>query len=168
MTVFYAQPYDISATGFYFETMENYHVRAAKCLNDFGDQVEEFELQFIDGNVIDIDLCKALGLYQNNISKVIEFIEGWDDSQKLNVIIAVGEWGYNFDFETGDPDDYDIDLYEVDSMRELAEQFVDEGLYGKIPQSLQFYIDYAAIARDLVMDYSEIKINGTTYIYRCS
>jgi hypothetical protein len=49
----------------------------------------------------------------------------------------------------------------------LAEQFVEEGLYGEIPKALQYYIDYEAIARDLGMDYSEIRIVGTNYIYRC-
>jgi len=55
----------------------------------------------------------------------------------------------------------------VDSMRELAEQFVEEGLYGDIPDSLQFYIDYDAIARDLAVDYSETVIAGSCIIYRC-
>ena len=69
--------------------------------------------------------------------------------------------------ETGDPDSFDIDLYEMDSMKELAEQFVDEGLFGKIPTSIQFYIDYEAIARDLACDYNEAIIDGQRYIYRC-
>lgn len=36
-------------------------------------------------------------------------------------------------------------------------EFVDEGLYGEIPKSLEFYIDYKAIARDLKMDYTEFE-----------
>jgi len=51
--------------------------------------------------------------------------------------------------------------------KELAEHFVDEGFYGEIPESLQFYIDYDAIARDLAVDYSEITIAGTRYVYAC-
>ena len=51
--------------------------------------------------------------------------------------------------------------------RELAEQFVEEGLYGNIPESLQFYIDYEAIARDLSVEYSETVIAGSSVIYRC-
>jgi hypothetical protein len=49
----------------------------------------------------------------------------------------------------------------------FAIQFVDDGLYGTIPASIQNYLDYDAIARDLGMDYSEITIDGTRYIYRC-
>jgi len=55
----------------------------------------------------------------------------------------------------------------MDSMKELAEQFVDDGLFGEIPTSIQFYIDYEAIARDLACDYSETTIDGQRYIYRC-
>lgn len=167
MTQFYAQPYDISATGFYFETMEEYDAKYATCKNDFGGQVEEFEIQFIDGESIDCDLFKALDVSQCNIHHFIDAVEEWEDYQKLNIIIAVGECGYSFDFDHNTPDDFDVTLYEVDSMRELAEQFVDEGLYGDIPDSLQFYIDYDAIARDLRMDYSDIRVDGVNYIYRC-
>ena len=39
---------------------------------------------------------------------------------------------------------------------------------GDIPEHLQFYIDYDAIARDLAVDYSEIVIAGEYLIYRAS
>ena len=41
-------------------------------------------------------------------------------------------------------------------------------LYGDIPESLQYYIYYDAIARDLSMEYAETKIADQTYIYRCT
>ncbi|WP_299297215.1 hypothetical protein [uncultured Tateyamaria sp.] len=37
-------------------------------------------------------------------------------------------------------------------MRELTEDFVEQGLFGDIPEPLHFYIDYDAIARDLSVD----------------
>lgn len=43
---------------------------------------------------------------------------------------------------------------EVDSYAALAEQFVDEGLFGEIPDAIINYIDYEAIGRDLRMDYT--------------
>jgi len=64
-------------------------------------------------------------------------------------------------------DDFDVDIYDVNSMRALAEQFVEEGLFGDIPERLQFYIDYDAIARDLAVDYSEAVIASSRVIYRC-
>ena len=62
----------------------------------------------------------------------------------------------------------DITLYELSSMKELAEQFVEDGLFGDIPERLQVYLDYDAIARDLAMDYTETEIAGTPLIYRCA
>ncbi|MFV0552106.1 MAG: antirestriction protein ArdA [Anaerorhabdus sp.] len=53
-------------------------------------------------------------------------------------------------------------------MRYLAMRFVDDGLFGEIPEELRFYIDYEAIARDLAVDYSETEIAGTRLIYRCA
>ncbi|MEZ5814392.1 MAG: antirestriction protein ArdA [Alphaproteobacteria bacterium] len=167
MTQFYAQPYDISTTGFYFEDMREYDKEYAACKNDFGGQVEEFEIQFIDGESIDAKLFNTLDVHQGNIHLFIDKIKQWEEWEKHILIIFAGECGYDFNLTEDDPSDFDIDIYEVDSMRELAEQFVEEGLYGEIPEHLQPYIDYDAIARDLSMDYSETVINGAAIIYRC-
>jgi len=166
MTQLYAQPYDISATGFYFEAAEDYTKSANALHNDYGDPVEEFEIQFIDGESIDCDLAKAIGLNQANFARYFEIVDEWEEWEKRLVILAVGECGYQFGDDTS-PTDFDIDVYDVDSMRELAEQFVEEGLFGEIPENLQFYIDYEAIARDLAVDYSETVIAGSRIIYRC-
>lgn len=167
MTKLFAQPYDISAHGFYFETAEEYNEKVNKLLNSYGQPVEEFELQFIDGESIDADLFKALGVHQGDFSAYLQAVNDWSEDDKIKVIIAVGEVGYKFDLSKDTPDQFDIDLYELDSLKDLAEQFVEEGMFGEIHKALQYYIDYEAIARDLGMDYSEIKINNTNYIYRC-
>jgi len=64
-------------------------------------------------------------------------------------------------------DDADVDIYPDMNMRELAEQFVDEGLFGDIPANLACYLDYDAMARDLAMDYTEMEIVGQRLVYRC-
>ena len=168
MTQLYAQPYDVSAHGFYFDNIEEYERQAAKNRNDMGFPVEEYELQFIDGESIDAQLFRALNVHQGNFSLFLDACAAWDDRQKQKVIIAVGECGYTFDLKSGDPEDFDVDIYEMSTLRELAEHFVEEGLFGDIPQNLQNYLDYDAIARDLGMDYSETTIAGTRLIYRCS
>ena len=166
MSQFYAQPYDLDASGFYFETAEDYAAKAAALINRYGDPVEEFEIQFIDGEAIDAALAAAVGLHQGSVGAFIACAEGWDEDEKRRVIIAVSECGYRFDLETDTPDQFDLDIYEGLTMRELAEQFVEEGLFGDIPEQLAGYIDYDAIARDLAMDYGETTIAGTSLIYR--
>jgi antirestriction protein len=167
MPLFYALAYDITASGFYFRSREEYDALRRACRGDSGLPVEEFEIQFIDGEVLDAYFADAFSLNQANVFRLIELIDEWDEDQKRRFIIAVGECGYSFDADTVDPDDFEVDIYEVESMRKLAEQFVDEGLYGEIPETLQNYIDYDAIARDLAVDYSEANIAGTRLIYRC-
>ena len=166
MTQLFAQPYDLAASGFYFETAEEYDAKADVLRNAYGDPVEEFELQFIDGEQIDCDLAKAIGINQANFRRFFELCEDLEDHEKICLFVAVGECGYGFDGKTA-PDDFDVEIYEVDSMRDLAEQFVEEGIFGHIPESLQYYIDCDAIARDLAVEYSETTIAGQNIVYRC-
>lgn len=167
MTTFYAQPYDIAVEGFYFRTPEEYADKAASLTNRYGEPVEEFELQFIDGGELDCQLASAWGVNQANITAFFEAAEDWQDEQKIRYILAVGVCGYAHDQVADDPNAVDLDLYRVDSLRELAEQFVEEGLFGDIPKALEFYIDHDAIARDLAADYSEAVIAGECLVYRC-
>ena len=167
-TTLYAQPYDISAQGFYFTSAQEYDSAAATLRNSYGDPVEEFEIQFIDGDDIDCELAKAFELHQGTIKQFFDAVEDWDEQEKTIFIIAVGECGYCFDPRTTHPNDFDVELYQLDSLKELAEQFVEDGLYGDIPESLQFYIDTDAMARDLAVDYGEAMIAGERLIYRCA
>ena len=166
MPQLHAQPYDITANGFYFESLEEYADKASSNRNDYGDPVEEYEIQFIDGDHIDCDLAKAWGINQANIGPYFDACESWDDHDKTVFIIAVGEAGYSFDPATVSPSGFDVDIYHVDSMKELAQQFVDEGIFGDIPDHLANYIDMDAIAYDLAMDYTETEIAGERLIYR--
>ncbi len=165
MTQLHAQPYDISATGFYFESVEEYQEKADKAVNRYGDPVEEFEIQFIDGERIDCELAEAIGLSQCTINAYFECVDGLEDSSKIEIIIAVGECGYDFDADC--LNQWDVTVYHVDSFRDLAIEFVEEGIFGDISKSIENYIDYEAIARDLSIDYSEIEIDGKNLIYRC-
>tara|TARA_R110002167_G_scaffold349342_2_gene561179 strand:- start:201 stop:707 length:507 start_codon:yes stop_codon:yes gene_type:complete len=167
MSTFYAQPYDISGNGFFFESAEEWTDLSAKAINRYGFPVEEFEIQFIDGEMIDAALAEALDVHQGNITYFFEREAEWDEHRKRVAIIAARECGYALDLECCDPDRFDVDIYELDTMRALAEQFVDEGLFGDIPEHLANYIDYDAIARDLAMDYGQTCIAGTRLIYRC-
>lgn len=166
-TKLYAQPYDISATGFFFENAEEYAAKASKARNSFGQAVEEFEIQFIDGEAIDCALAQAIGINQANLAQFFDCVEGWDEHDKTRVIIAVGECGYDFGPTTA-PDDFEVDIYHAESLKELAGQFVDEGLFGDIPERLHFYLDYDAIARDLGFDYTETTIAGERLVYRAA
>ncbi len=163
---FYAQPYDISAEGFYFHNAATYKESINSIVNAYGQKVEEFEIQFIDGSTLNSKLAKAIEPNQCNIIAMMEAMATWNEEQKIKVILAVGEGGYSFDFASDDPDDLDIDIYPDMNLSDLAYQFVDEGLFGEIPSHLAHYIDYDAIARDLGHDYTETSIGGDLFVYR--
>lgn len=168
MTNLFAQPYDISASGFYFKTAEEFQTQSKGLRNDYGDPVEEYEIQFIDGEQIDCELAQAFCLNQVNFAEYLECVDEWNDDQKTRYIIANGECGYGFNPKAENIDNLEIDIYHVSNLKQLAEQFVDEGLYGDIPQALEFYIDHEAMARDLSADYSMTEIAGNCLAYRCA
>lgn len=167
-TVLFAQPYDVSAEEFYFASVEGYEKKSARVRNSCGQPVEEFEIQFIDGDEIDAALFKAISVNQGNFGAFLDACNYWNTDQKRKVIIAVGEYGYGFNLKTDDPDKFDVEIYELNSLRELAQHFVDEGLFGQIPESIKYHLDYDSIARDLGCDYSEITIAGVGLVYRCT
>ncbi|EFO31133.1 hypothetical protein TRICHSKD4_3657 [Roseibium sp. TrichSKD4] len=68
-----------------------------------GDLVEEFEIQFIDGDDLDAALFEALAVNQATILPFIEKLDEWDEDEKLRLIIAVSEVGYSFDIAKDDP-----------------------------------------------------------------
>lgn len=166
MTTLFAQPYNPEAEGFYFNSVESYERQAEGLTDSFNQPVEEFEIQLIDGEEIDAALFDALNVTQTSLEQYFEAVDNWKEYEKVNVIIAVGECGCTFEHDSS-PDDFDVDVYEMDSLKELAEEFVQEGLFGDIPENIRHYLDMDAIADDLSMDYGETDIAGRHYIYRC-
>ncbi|GAB5447391.1 antirestriction protein ArdA [Gymnodinialimonas sp.] len=167
MTQLHAQPYDLSATGFYFGSLEEYQNKAAKLRNDYGQPVEEFEIQFIDGEAIDAALADVLGLYQASMGAYLDAVDEWSKDEKLRAIIAIGECGYAFEIGKDDPSELEVDIYHLASMRALAIESVEKGIMGDIPDNLLGYFDYEALARDLSVDYTETIIANECLIYRC-
>ena len=79
MIILHAQPYDISAPGFLFKSVEEYREKADKLTNSAGDPVEEFEIQFIDGEDIDRELFKALNINQATSPMFFEKADEWEN-----------------------------------------------------------------------------------------
>jgi len=165
----FANPYDIEAGGFYFSSVEEFEQKAKGRTNNYGQPVEEYGFEFIDGSPLECALAKAIGSDLGNLEKFFEVVETWTDDQIIKAcilfgegIIGSGEW---HDYEASDGDD--LELYEDMSFTELAEHFVDEGIFGDIPERLAGYIDYQAIGRDLSYDgFNEIEVGSYSFIYR--
>ena len=80
-------------------------------------------------------------------------LESMDEDDVIKALFLVNEQGYAFKDAICKVDD--VEYYPKMTLKELAEQFVDDGLFGEIPEKIQNYVDYDAIARDLGFDYTE-------------
>lgn len=159
----YAQPYQ-DAEGFHFSTVEEYRNKAAKNFDPFGQLIEEYQHIIIDGDLLECNLWQAMGGDgRASYYLFLKILEELDD-ETIQLIIA----RYKADtYQLYDSvQEYvrateDMQIYYLDGFgdpyKQLAEQFVDEGLFGDIPSHLENYIDYDAIGRDL-------KFNGYVHI----
>jgi hypothetical protein len=163
MTVtLYATPYERGWSSF-FRTAKEFKQRMAKMRNANGEQIRTVQISFAAGEDIDEEVFDALKVEQDNFEAYLKIVEELDFQDKIKLIIKSKELGDSFKWE--EPCQWDIDIYEFDSLEDLAINFVEAGLFGKISKELEYYLDYSKIARYLLIDYCEINILGKNYIY---
>ena len=159
--VFHAQPYSLDAEGFYFTGMDECHAKYEANRDRFGFHVEEYEIQFIDGDNEDAQLFEAAGIDQTSIEFFIDEIMGLDDCQKPGLYFLL-DMGYDLEEALESLDDA---MIQKGSLEEAAETLFDEIYLDQIPANIQCYIDYSAFARDCEYsgDFREFEFAGTTY-----
>lgn len=140
MTTFYAQPYSIDHTGFYFDSFEAFEEGMDK-LEARG--CEEVEIQFIDGESHHADLARAASIHQGNVDLWFEELDDFD-SMETNQLCFLLDCGY--DLEDA------LTRYEYVNIfhgtaADYAQELIEEST--EIPDNLRYYIDYEAIARDM-------------------
>ncbi|WP_019959571.1 antirestriction protein ArdA [Woodsholea maritima] len=160
--IYHATPYDISATGFYFSTYEDYLEKFASHRNEYGDPVEEYEIQFIDGD--NYEVFSAIGVNQANLKLWFEAFEALDEDDAVKVIYLADHLGCTTDEVLGHLDD--VYLFKGAAL-EYAERYIeDTGLLSEIPEHLRYYFDTEAFARDMVLggDITEVEIMGQKWV----
>ena len=157
----YAQPYNLDAKGFYFESMEEYAEKAKNCVDSFGGKVEEFEIQFIDGTDEEADLAKAIKLDQANLEDFFN-LEDLDEYDAAKLFYLVDNRRYTLAEALPLVDD--VILFEG-TLEQAAEDLFDECYLSQVPESIRPYIDYKKFARDCEMgsDMDEFEFAGVTY-----
>ena len=159
-TTLHATPYNRDATGFYFTDALDYENKATLLVDRYGNLVEEFEIQFIDGD--DAQLFAACAINQANLNVWFDDIEFLQDYEKVNLYFLVAVAGYNLDQALNKLDEPSITEA---NLRDAAEEIFDECWLHDVPESIRFYIDYDKFARDCEMggDLCEFEYAGTTY-----
>ena len=159
-TTLHATPYNLDAAGFYFEELADYQAKAESHLDSYGNLVEEFEIQFIDGD--DAALFEACGIDQSNLNVWFDDIEFLQDDEKISLYYLVGCAGYTL---SQGLDKLDEPYITESSLKDAAAELFDDFYLHTIPESVRYYIDYASFARDCELggDLVEFEYNNRTY-----
>lgn len=83
----------------------------------------------------------------DELNNIAEHLDKDYDLERFTYL--VGE-GHDFDYALQHYED--VTFYQNMNLEEVAEEMVDEGLFGDIADSIKCYIDYSRIARDLSFD----------------
>jgi hypothetical protein len=160
MTTLHATPYNIDATGFYFDSLLDYELKVANHVDSYGNLVEEFEIQFIDGD--DAALFEVCGINQANLNIWFDDIEFLQDHEKIGLYYLVALAGYSLDQALEKLDEPSIT---EGNLRDAAEELFDECWLHEVPENIQLYIDYDKFARDCQYsgDMAEFEYAGVTY-----
>lgn len=159
-TTLFAQPYSLDAQGFFFHSTEEFETLSESLRDRFGCPVEEFEIQFIDGD--DADLFEVCSINQANLFMWFDEIEVLDDHEKISLYFLTGVLGYSLDSAMNKIDE--VSIFHGDA-QEAAEELFDDCYAHAIPENLRFYFDMEKFARDLEIggDFNEFEFGNTTY-----
>ena len=136
------------------EEIEKYSI-AFNNRNDIKcDKVELFVADFEDEHDFFNEGCESV----QKAYEYTELVQGLDneDIKKVSFLIYEG-----LEIEDAIEKIDNVMMYEDMDLTELAESFVEDGMYGEIPDAIQCYIDYESMARDLRYDY--IEFNGDLF-----
>lgn len=95
----------------------------------------------------------------NDLNDFAEKLDGLDEHDQHRVVHLLDTHG--FDWEQALESYEEVTFYTGMDLADVAEELVEEGIFGDIPESIQGYLDYDKIARDLRIDGYYEKENGT-------
>lgn len=160
MTTLHAQPFSFDARGFYFHDMTSFEAQFEANKDAFGNHVQEYEFQFIDGD--GAELFRALKIDQSTLDVWFDQVENMDEHEQAALAYLTGEC-LGMDvidaLETVD----EVCLFQGNA-KDYAEDVFTE-MYPDLPEGLRMYIDIEAFARDLELngDVYEFRFEGTDY-----
>jgi len=155
-TQLYANPYDISYTGFYFESIDEFQEKMEKA------PFEEVEIDYIDGD--NPSLFGAAGINQGNIDTWFNDLDHIADDEAIAIRYLL-DTGYNLSEALEKFDDVQIWRGTAeDYAAELIEECYD---LSSIPDTIKYHIDYQSIARDMDLNSEITEIEHNVWITNC-
>jgi antirestriction protein len=153
---YFAQPYALDGKGFYFDSIESYTTQAT------AHSCEEFELQYIDGDLA--ELFRACDVNQTTIGLWFDQVLDLHDHEQACLFYRCDDLGEDIETALANLDDTYIS---EGSPEDYARDLIDDcGTLDSMPEHLRFYFDYAAYARDMVLngDVTAFTYNGSDYV----
>lgn len=100
----------------------------------------------------------------DTLNEIAETLEDLKDYEKETLIAILESETQRLDEALEILQDEKFVFYSDVDLEGLAEQFVDEGIFGEIPSSIISYINYESIARDLSFEgYIETSVGVIIY-----
>lgn len=158
MTTLYANPYDISFTGFYFENLDEFQEKMEKA------PFEEVEIDYIDGDAP--SLFTQAGINQGNIESWFDELEHITDSDDEAIAIRyLLDVGLDLQDAIDRHDEVQIHRGTAeDYAQDLIEETTD---MDSIPQVIQYHIDYQGIANDMRINGEITEIQYGIWVTNC-
>jgi hypothetical protein len=155
----YANPYDTSARGFYFNSLEDYEKKYEKNL-----PVEEYEIDFIDGTKEQAAIFNAAKINQANLGEWFEVMDSIEDFRLPALYFLMSYHGEDFADAVSKAEEL---IFNEGDAKAYAEQYVDDqgGLEQLDRQTLENHFDWDSFVNELETGGSitEFEFAGTTY-----
>lgn len=143
----HAQPYDVSARGWYFTSAEDWNKKFKSHL-----PVEEYEIEFIDGSDAAMELFRAMEVNQANVEEYFEKlpdVEALHREERAALHYALDHLRIGFDKAMRLVED-DIRVMEGTAKDYVEEMFESGGLVSSLSrETIERYFDYESFGRDL-------------------
>lgn len=154
----YANPYDTSAEGFYFSTLEEFEEKYEANL-----PIEEYEIDFINGTKEEAQLFGAANVDQNFLETWFDFV---DESDEYTWPAVYYYLGVGYDLDEAQRKAGDTPAMEG-RVKEVVEQWIDDmgGVEQLGKETVEQYFDYDSYSRDMELngEASEFQFAGETF-----
>jgi antirestriction protein len=164
----YANPYTPDAGGFYFESMEEFEKLAAANRTEFGQVVEEYEFEFIEGSEFERRVAVALHDGQFPMAEAFEIIDRFgEENHAAAILAALGTDGIGVAWDLSYlEDNFNWVVLHDGGLRDYAIEVLTEQLRYLGGEHLENYLDFDAYERMLNTsgDVYEIYSEGYAYV----
>ena len=157
MTTLYANPYDTSYTGFYFDSSEEFDLKLSNA------KYEEVEIDYIDGD--NPLLFEAAKIHQCDIDTWFSSLDNFSDTD--NEAISIGYLMDLYDTDVAIQRYSEIVLFNGDIADYAFELVADVYSLDQLPDLIRNHIDYDSIARDLELNSEVTELSRNVWVVNC-